>query len=353
MTHGGADVRAPSGLAPDARVPPPGDDRPTVLVLRALGLGDGLTGVAALRGIRRAWPGHRLVLACPAPLGTWLRDLGLVDEVLPSAGLAPLRWPWPDRPGVAVNLHGRGPQSHALLHATDPDDLVAFAASDAGVARGPAWDEDEHEVLRWCRLVRSAGGECGPEDLRLPRPPNGLESGASERYLVLHAGASSPARRWPVDRWARVTSVLVDRGWRVVLTGSVDERSRCTAIAVAAAVGNSAAVDGAGVVNLAGAQDLPALAATVAGAELVISGDTGVGHLATAYGVPSVLLFGPVPPRWWRPLIDADRHAVLWHGADGAGAALQGDSIDPALGLIQPDEVLDAAQALLRPVPAA
>ncbi|MYW44955.1 glycosyltransferase family 9 protein, partial [Streptomyces sp. SID161] len=41
---------------------------PRVLVLRALGLGDLLAGVPALRGIRRAFPGHQLVLAQPPGL---------------------------------------------------------------------------------------------------------------------------------------------------------------------------------------------------------------------------------------------------------------------------------------------
>ena len=56
----------------------PGD----VLVLRALGLGDALTGVAALRGVRRAWPGRRLVLAGPEGIGGWFVRLGLVDAVV-------------------------------------------------------------------------------------------------------------------------------------------------------------------------------------------------------------------------------------------------------------------------------
>jgi ADP-heptose:LPS heptosyltransferase len=61
-----------------------------VLALRALGLGDALTGVPALRGLRRRWPAARLVLAAPPGPGGWLRDLGLVDAVLPAAGIAPL-----------------------------------------------------------------------------------------------------------------------------------------------------------------------------------------------------------------------------------------------------------------------
>jgi hypothetical protein len=90
----------------------PGPSRTTanaVLVLRALGLGDALTGIAALRGVRRAWPDRVLVLAAPSLVGDWLRGLGLVDEVLPTAGLLRLFWPpadWVDVRGhVAVNLH--------------------------------------------------------------------------------------------------------------------------------------------------------------------------------------------------------------------------------------------------------
>ena len=49
-------------------------------------------------------------------------------------------------------------------------------------------------------------------------------------------------------------------------------------------------------------------------AAVVVSGDTGIAHLATGYGTPSVLLFGPTPPAWWGPLVDLDRHRVLWHG---------------------------------------
>jgi ADP-heptose:LPS heptosyltransferase len=63
---------------------------------------------------------------------------------------------------------------------------------------------------------------------------------------------------------------------------------------------------------LAGRTDVGELAALVAGARLVVCGDTGVGHLATGYGTPSVLLFGPNPPAIWGPLVDLDRHRVLW-----------------------------------------
>jgi ADP-heptose:LPS heptosyltransferase len=133
-----------------------------------------------------------------------------------------------------VDLHGRGPQSHRVLQATRPDALVAFGSSDAGHV-GPDWDEAEHEVLRWCRLVRSVGGRCDPEDLRLGPldPPGGRgqegepDQGDTRGAVVVHPGAAAEARRWPAARWARVVDVLMAQGYDVVLTGSGAERSLC------------------------------------------------------------------------------------------------------------------------------
>jgi ADP-heptose:LPS heptosyltransferase len=59
----------------------------------------------------------------------------------------------------------------------------------------------------------------------------------------------------------------------------------------------------------------------------VVCGDTGVAHLATALGVPSVVLFGPVPPREWGPPSDP-KHQVLWAGRRGNPHGLE---IDPGL----------------------
>jgi ADP-heptose:LPS heptosyltransferase len=99
-----------------------------------------------------------------------------------------------------------------------------------------------------------------------------------------------------------------------------------------------------GVSVLAGRTDLLQLAALVAAARLVVSGDTGVAHLATAYGRPSVLLFGPTPPARWGPPLDGP-HTVLWHG-DGSGDPL-GAQPDPALLRITTEEVVSAAQLRL------
>jgi ADP-heptose:LPS heptosyltransferase len=93
-----------------------------------------------------------------------------------------------------------------------------------------------------------------------------------------------------------------------------------------------------GVHDLSGRLSLPELAKVVAGAAVLICGDTGVAHLATAYATPSVLLFGPTPPRLWGPVIDPQLHRVLWHGANRTRATT-GTVPDPHAGVI--DSALD------------
>lgn len=309
----------------------------TLLALRALGLGDALTGVPALRGLRRAWPGHRVVLAAPRPLGEWLRSLGVVDDVLDTSALRTLDWQ--ERPPeVAVNLHGRGPQSHRLLQELRPRRLLAFACPAAGVD-GPGWSADEHEVDRWCRLVRSAGGDCSPEDLRLPGPgdPPALR-GPGPDAVVVHPGAASGARRWPADRWAAVAGALAAEGRRVLVTGVPAEAALCRRVASA-----HPAVE-----DRCGRDDLAALAAVVGRAGLLLCGDTGVAHLATALCTPSVVLFGATAPRHWGPVIDEHRHRVLWkHEPGDVPGDPHADEVDPRLARVGVAEVLVAAHELL------
>jgi ADP-heptose:LPS heptosyltransferase len=301
-----------------------------VLILRALGLGDFLTAVPAYRGLRGAFPGHRLVLAAPAPLEPLLPLVGALDRLLPCGELEPVPWAGP-APELAVNLHGRGPRSHRVLAGLGADRTVGFRHPEVPDVDGPEWTAGEHEVRRWCRLLESAGIGCDPTDLLIDAPP-----GAFTGAVVIHPGAAAPARRWAPDRYAAVAGALAAGGRPVLVTGSAAERRIAESVAARAGL-PAAAV-------LAGHTGLAALAGVVAHAALLVCGDTGVAHLATALGTPSVLLFGPTPPAQWGPLRDPDRHTVLW---DGAAGDPHGDQMHPGLAAIGVPAVLAAARALL------
>lgn len=299
-----------------------------VLVLRALGLGDLLTGVPALRALRRGLPEAHLGLATPATLAGLVDLLPEVDELVPTSGLGDVSAPW--EPDLAVNLHGRGPESHRALRDTRPRRLLAFGNQAAGVD-GPAWRADEHEARRWCRLVEEGLGlDADPGDGLLGSPPSTDRPGA----LLVHPGAASPARRWPPDRYAEVARRLAACG-DVVVTGGPGEEALAHRVAEESGLPADRVVVGLG---------LSALAGLVGRARLVLSGDTGVAHLAAAYDRPAVALFGPTPPARWAPAWG--RTAVLWRGtAPGDPHAGQPD---PALLAVSTSEVWITVDGVLR-----
>jgi ADP-heptose:LPS heptosyltransferase len=153
-----------------------------------------------------------------------------------------------------------------------------------------------HEVERALSLVETLGYRLPPDDdgrLALRRPLPATNRPFDEPYVVLHPGASVPARGWDAARAAACVDILLERERRVAVTGAPSEAAL------------TASVSGRprpGVVDLGGATSLAGLAGVLAGAEVVVSGNTGPGHLAAAVGTPVVSIFAPVvPASAWRP----------------------------------------------------
>ncbi|MGI9119125.1 MAG: glycosyltransferase family 9 protein [Acidimicrobiales bacterium] len=289
----------------------------------------------ALRALASAFPDHHRVLAAPAWLAPLVRHSATVHKVVDVAPLAPLPASL-HHADVAVNLHGRGPQSSRLLADSGPRRLIAFAHPDVAETGGqPRWRPDEHEVRRWCRLLRESGVPADPGDLHLEPPPVTPPPAAVGATLV-HPGAAAAARWWPPERWAAVAAAEQAAGRPVVVTGGPGEAERAAEVASRARLPPAA--------NLAGHTDLLELLAAVAVAERVVCADTGVAHMASAVGTPSVVLFGPASPAEWGPPKDGP-HIALWAGYRGDPSAA---TVDPGLEAISTDDVL-AAMARLPP----
>jgi ADP-heptose:LPS heptosyltransferase len=309
--------------------------RPRLLALRALGLGDFLCGLPALRALTAAFPWHERLLAAPAVLGPLVELSGCGFSLVHAGPLQQLPRTL-DGPQVAVNLHGRGPQSHRLLLQTSPGCLIGFSHPAVPESAGsPQWRREEHETLRWCRLLSETGIAADPERLEIDASCLDPASGRLQADIVLHPGASSRSREWPPERWAAVARALALAGRQVVLTGGAAERRLAAGIAREAGVGSD--------VVLAGRTTLLQLTAAVSAATLVVCGDTGIAHLATALGTPSVVLFGPTSPARWGPP-GGRCHRVLWKGTTGDPHAGQPDT---GLLRIEVGEVLKAIDQTL------
>jgi ADP-heptose:LPS heptosyltransferase len=206
-----------------------------------------------------------------------------------------------------------------------------------------AVDDDLPEPERALSLARAAGFDLPPGDdgrlaVRRPLPPvahDVLSDGGP--YVVLHPGASVPARAWPAESCAAAVEALTDAGWRVVVTGGPDDR------ALTARVAGSRGVD------LGGATSLAGTAAVLDGAAAVVVGNTGPAHLAAAVGTPVVSLFSPVVPavRWAPygvPTVLLGDQAAPCAGSRARECPVPGH---PCLSSVTPDDVLRAVEKLV------
>ena len=301
---------------------------PELLVLRALKLGDLLVAVPALKALRRAFPGHRLVYAAQGWLAEALELVGGYD-LLPTHGLDQPLARQPGAVDIAVNLHGGGAESRARIEGLKANRTISHAGP---LVDGPPWQDDLHERDRWVRLLDWHGIAADPGDVAISRPK---VSSPAPGAAVLHVGAAYGSRLWPAGRFAEVAAVLAAAGHRVVFTGGAAEAARAAEVCRLAGLQPDSV--------LAGRLGLGAFAAVVAEAAVVISADTGAAHLASAYGTPSVVLFGPAPPEVWGP--PPGPHAVLTHPELRRGDPFAAEP-DPALLGVQVSEVLAALDAL-------
>jgi ADP-heptose:LPS heptosyltransferase len=157
--------------------------------------------------------------------------------------------------------------------------------------------EDLHEVERALALAEVMGyprprGDDGRLRVkRAARVPDRLATQLP--YVVVHPGASVPARAWPAERHAELVDLLVEDGRRVVVTGAGGETALTRQVA---------GEPRPEVIDLGGGTDLATCAEVLAAADCVVVGNTGPAHLAAAVGTPVVSLFAPtVPARRWRP----------------------------------------------------
>jgi ADP-heptose:LPS heptosyltransferase len=198
---------------------------------------------------------------------------------------------------LALLLRLAGVAEIAAVSVDYPGSLLDHRLPDPG---------DVHEVERALGVVGALGFALPPgDDGRLAiRRRRVAPSG--EPYVVVHPGASMPARAWSPDRNAALVAALAAQGRRVLVTGGRGERALTRLVA------------GEQGVDLGGATTLAELAEILAAADSIVVGNTGPAHLAAAVGTPVVALYAPtVPSARWRPW--RVRHELLYIDVPCAG----------------------------------
>ena len=292
------------------------------LVVRAGALGDVLLLRRAVAALRRRC--RHVVLIAPQSSGAALVGPGVseVDELI--------AWESADVAGMFAG----DPPGGTLRERLGGFDLAVVYSRSADLTRSlglmvarvvghdPAPSGGVH-ASQWLARPLEALGLDPPGDLE-PILPTPAESTAAaellarlpEGFLAIHPGSGSPRKNWPAERFAAILdSRAQQRPWLLV-EGPGD----ATAAAPLAQRPGAVLTRGLGV---------RALGAVLARAGLFMGHDSGVSHLAAAWGAPTLALFGPTDPAVWAPV---GRRVRVVLAPEGRMDALPVDAVMAAAG---------------------
>ena len=145
-----------------------------------------------------------------------------------------------------------------------------------------------HAVDRGLALAAALGVPPGAADFAPERIVCGRGAEPGGSYAYIHPGAAWGNKRYPPPAWGAVARGLAERSGLAVRVGAAPGEEALADAVVAASGGRATRLD---------APTLAALAGALAGARLVLAGDTGALHLARAFGRPLVGVYGPTDPQ--------------------------------------------------------
>lgn len=299
-------------MAPALDSLPPGA---RVLIIRLRSLGDCVLATPALRLLHGFRPDLQIAAAVEPRFAAVFHSNPAVAAVLEPSLAAARRW----RPQLAVNFHG-GTRSLWLTLASGAPLRAGFGHYRhlwAYNVRIPRAQEilGEERTVHTAEHMASAMFYLGVPRAPVPRAELFVPPPAPRPpYAVLHPFASAPEKAWPAERFAALGRRLrEDHGLGVVVIG---------------AHGDDFAPF-AGFETLRGAP-LSEVMRLIRGASLFAGNDSGPAHIAAAFAVPSLVLFGPSDPRIWGPW---QAPAEVLHAPEG-------------IARIRLEEALEAAERL-------
>jgi len=280
--------------------------------------------------IRTALPESKIVWAVDSRCRPVLADFGLANEFteFPRDDWRRRRWSpstWREqlsrfaglrkmRLDVGLDLQGHSKTALCLKIAAPRKRLSAFGTDPFAARLNPQLGGNPNGVHRVERMLAAAqqfGSFAMPKRPIMPA----LSNDQSERLITISTGAGAANKVYPAEYWVQVAQHFADAGKDVQFLGA----------------GPDPVIELADTENSVGKLALRESLARVACSAIHLAGDTGSGHIAAAYGVPVVSIFGPTDPRLYRPYSEA------------ATVLKKGNRPDDC----SPEEVISAAEALL------
>lgn len=321
-----------------------------ILVIRPGGMGDAILLAATIRTIRNSFPDAFITVLAERRNAAVFSMISEVNQVLNYDCARELIQILLNKYDVVIDTEQWYRLSAVVARLIRAPVKIGFGTNERRrmFTHGVQYDLDANEPYNFATLLQPLGIDCrgnvGIVTQVLPlqavsKAGKLLQPFSLESFVVIFSGASIPEKRWGADRFSHVAQKLTKSGYRIVVVGGKEDRADGDIIAEAEGL------------NLAGMTSLSETAAVIARSRLVISGDSGVLHIAVGLGIPTVSLFGPSSVKKWAP--KGEKHIVLNHQLSCSPCSQYG-TIPPCphgircMNEITADQVVEAAVRLLQ-----
>ncbi len=284
------------------------------LIIRPGGIGDAVLLIPAIRVLYDNYPGAEITVLAEQRNGAIFSFCPFVTRILLYDRPKDLRKAVSDTYDVIIDTE----QWHRLsaVYARFAGAAMRMGFDTNGRRRlfthAIPYSHDTYEAESFLTLLEPLGCSgswpSATPFLQIPEPAlqqadRLMKSLPGKTHVVLFPGASIPERRWGAERFHELARRLCRHGLHVIVIGGPGD----------AAAGDAIVADGNGV-SLAGRTSLAETAAVLSRASLLVTGDSGMLHLAVGLDVPTVSLFGPGIAKKWAPR--GNRHRVLNRNLD-------------------------------------
>lgn len=279
----------------------------SVLVIRPGGIGDAILLVPALRALAAAYPGCRIDLLAERRNAAAFLFCSCLAKVHCYDTVSGLSAALLGRYDLVIDTEQWYRLSAVVARLTRAPMRIGFATNDRQrlFTHPVSYSQNQYEACSFFRLLQplgvSAPGEIATPFLTLPVAAAEAAAGllaplAGKPYLTVFPGASLAEKQWGTENFKALIAILAQAGIAVVLVGGEDTRGAGEEIA-----------RGGVALNLAGKASLTETAALIGKGRALVSGDSGLLHIAVGLGTPTVSLFGPSDPLKWGPKGGEDR----------------------------------------------
>ncbi len=279
-----------------------------ILFIRPGGIGDAVFLLRAIRAVKDKYPSCSITVLAEKRNASIFTFSGAVTRILLYDRIPDLLAAIRGGFDVVIDTEQWHRLSAVIARLTGASLLVGFDTNNRKklFTHPIPYFHDSHESESFLALLEPLGiSQVEPLESLLTIPPQVVTAMekklavlAGKPYIVLFPGASIPERRWGTERFRELARRIQNWGFPVVVVGGLDD----------ALAGHDIVSDGSGL-NFAGKTTLAETAAIIARSRLMVTGDSGLLHIAAELKVPTVSLFGPGIEKKWAPR--DDRHIVL------------------------------------------